>query len=195
MGRGGGFGQVVAGMIAVALGIALTFISYLLAPPGGTYVIFIGLIVSGLVMIFRGIVSSGATSSTFRSYNRPAQSPISGYIAPPEQMPLGYCWQCGRKVKAQSIICVGCGATQIPRAAPHQFGNAVGHNERELSAPAPAGPSRWEPPPPPAPRNPAPAEQRHGPQYQPGGPRAWDPWDTWDKPPNPPTRSRRRQGR
>jgi hypothetical protein len=193
--RGGGLGQVVGGMVAVALGIALTLISYQLAPPGGTYFIFVGLIISGLLMIFRGLVTPGTTSGTLRDHNRPARSPVSGYVAPPEQMPPGYCWQCGRKVKPRHTICLSCGATQIHGAAPYRSGNSVSQNDWDLTASTPGSATRWESPPPP--RNPAPAEQWHEPMRQPKrpmrqpvrqprAPGTHDTWDTWDRPPNPP---------
>ena len=192
MSRGGGLGSVLGGMMAVALGIALTFFSYQLATPGGTYFIFVGLIIGGLISIVRGLVTPSApsaTSGTYRNRKGPARNPISGYAALPQQMPPGYCWQCGRKVRADTVTCAGCGATQIRRAARHA-GDSVSQNYGELAASAPAGATGWESSPPPRPL--APAEQARGPMYQPGAPSPWDSWDARERPPDPPARPGRR---
>jgi hypothetical protein len=186
----GGLSSVVGGIIAVALGVVLTFISYELATPGGTYIIFVGLISGGLISIVRGLVTPSATSGTFRNRRGPARSLMSGYVALPEQMPPGYCWQCGRKVKADRVVCLGCGATQIRGAASRHSGDFVSQNDGDLNAAAPADAIHWESAPPP--RNPASAEQWRGPMYQPGAPSPWDTWDARERPPDPPARPRRR---
>ena len=187
----GGLSGVGAGIIAVALGIVLTLISYELAAPGGTYIIFVGLIAGGLVSFGRGLVTPSATSGTLRSLNGPARSLMSGYVAPPEEMPPGYCWQCGRKVKSDRVICLGCGATQLRGAAARHSGNSVRQNDGGLNASASDDAIRWESAPPP--RNPAPPKPWRGPMYQPGAPSPWDTWDARERPPDPPARPRRRQ--
>jgi hypothetical protein len=53
--RGGGMGSVVAGLIAIAIGIGVIVVSYQLAQPGGIYFVPIGLIASGFLAIFRGL--------------------------------------------------------------------------------------------------------------------------------------------
>jgi len=113
MTRGGGMGTVFAGIFCSALGIGLTFLGYLLAPPGGVYVVFVGLISSGFLMIFRGMLVPGSTSGKVRSYAPPARVQVLRYVAPPERMPPGYCWQCWRKVRAGKLVCLSCGATQM----------------------------------------------------------------------------------
>lgn len=186
--RGGGCGGVVAGIVLIVLGLMLTFISFLFAAPGGTYFIFTGLIGSGLVTIVRGLVTPSAPivpGGKYRKRPGPARNPIRSYVAIPEQMPPGYCWQCGHKVKAGRVMCAGCGATQL-RGARRHAGNAVRQSDGDHAASAPAGATGWESWPPP--RNPGSAEQRRGPMYQPGAPSPWDKWDARERPPDPPAR-------
>jgi hypothetical protein len=205
-----GLSSVGAGITAVALGIVLTSISYVLATPGGTYILFVGLIFGGLVSIVRGLVTPSAPSGTLHSLKGPAQSLVSGYVALPEEMPPGYCWQCGRKVKADRVICWGCGATQLRGAASRYSSDSGSQNEEDLNASASADAIRWESSPPPRkpapakqwrgpmyqpgappPRKPAPAKQWRGPMYQPGAPSPWDVGDARERPPDPPARPRR----
>lgn len=113
-------GSVVAGMIAIAIGIGVIVVSYQLAQPGGIYFVPVGLIASGFLAIFRGISTPSATNRRRRNYARPARSTMNSNVALPKQVPRGYCWQCGRKVREANAICYSCGAAQIHIAAPRK---------------------------------------------------------------------------
>ena len=118
--RGGGMGSVVAGMIAIAIGIGVIVVSYQLAQPGGIYFVPIGLIASGFLAIFRGLAMPSATRRKRRTHARPARSTMNSHTALPQHVPPGYCWQCGRKVREGNAICYSCGAAQIHMAAPRK---------------------------------------------------------------------------
>lgn len=48
--------KIRTGIILSAIGIVATILSYLLAAPGETYIVFVGAIICGIVLIFKGIV-------------------------------------------------------------------------------------------------------------------------------------------
>jgi hypothetical protein len=113
-------GSIVIGIMMVALGIALTAVSYASAKPGGAYFVFIGLMIGGFITFIRGAMapdggsaSSGSRGNGYGSRARPARTLPEDYVAPPEMMPAGYCWACGRKVRKGNIICLACGAAQV----------------------------------------------------------------------------------
>ncbi|MGH2514026.1 MAG: hypothetical protein ACRDHP_00060 [Ktedonobacterales bacterium] len=173
--------MVIAGIVFIALGIGLTVISYQLAPPGGTYIVFVGLIASGVWMIFRGLTSTSTANGKLHGYTRPAQSPVSGYIAPPQQMPPGFCWQCGRRVKGGKAVCFGCGAAQTQAATSHRPGDSASQYGWDLAgtvSSSPSGAAPWSSPPPST--SAAPSGQWNPSTYQSGAS------TRWDGPPNPP---------
>lgn len=110
-----GIGLIFAGGV-VALG------SVLLLQPVIFYSIFYlildGIIVLALVGggIVRLVVGLFTFNDNTEARSGPAMSPVNYYVALPEEMPAGYCWQCGRRVKLDSLICLRCGATQ-PKGA------------------------------------------------------------------------------
>lgn len=187
---GGGRNRVAAGIFFIALGIGATIVSYLIATPGGVYYIYVGPIVGGFVMIVRGVITPGTPNGKLRNYSRSARSPMNSYVAPPEQMPRGYCWQCGRKVKAGRVVCLGCGATQIHAATSHRPGDSASQYGWDLGASTPPAVTPWGPPLPP--RGATPAEQWNRPTYQPGG---QVPWNGQPQPPQPPAPRGRRYRR
>lgn len=111
---GQGLGLIVAGGV-VGVGSAVFLWPVIFSSI--IYLIFAGLVVSGLIgggiiRLAIGLFSVGDTESR----SGPAASPVNYYVALPEEMPAGYCWQCGKRVKADSLICLRCGATQ-PKVA------------------------------------------------------------------------------
>lgn len=129
--RFGGNTYMAIGLVMLALGVGLTVLSFAEAMgTGGTFFIFPGFIIGGLVMFFRGAATSTVQGYGFgrrarnprqRIYGthaRPAQLPAEDYVAPPGMMPAGYCWACGRKVRKGNSICYACGAAQV-LAPPH----------------------------------------------------------------------------
>lgn len=116
------------GMILAAGGLVLGSI-FLLRPlvfSSLYYLIFDGMLVFALIVI--GIVRLVTGLVTFNdateSRSGPAASPVNYYVALPEEMPAGYCWQCGRHVKRDSLICLRCGATQPKGAQVRQMMSA-----------------------------------------------------------------------
>lgn len=144
---------VFGGLIMVALGVGLTVFSYSVASPGGTYIVFFGLIIGGLISMFRGIAAPGAAGSSRRGYKTRsghARVPPLYYIEEPSVMPPGYCWQCGRKVKPEVLVCVACGAaqmTQASRGAAATTTAVPAEKGWEPAAAAPVAPGGYGPPP------------------------------------------------
>lgn len=109
------------GLILFLVGIGLTAASLIavVTVGAGTSIVFIGLIVGGLI---RMVLSAPALLSSFHRAGAGAPlgaqlgttpiAPLPSYFAPPAEMPPGYCWQCGGKVKPGYAICLHCGATQ-----------------------------------------------------------------------------------
>lgn len=110
-----GLGLIVAGGV-VGGGSALLLWPIIFSST--IYLIFDGLVVSALVGggIIRLAIGLFTVSDNVEARSGPAMSPVNYYVALPEEMPPGYCWQCGRRVKPDSLICLRCGATQ-PKGA------------------------------------------------------------------------------
>jgi hypothetical protein len=110
-----GMGLLIAGCVAALGGIFLlgplvfgSLYTFLLA-----CALVLALVGGGIGRIVIGLF---AFSDSAESRSGPAESPVNYYVALPEEMPPGYCWQCGRRVKLDSLICLRCGATQ-PKGA------------------------------------------------------------------------------
>ena len=76
-------------------------------------VLVFSLVGSGIARIVIGLFT---LRDDIESRSGPAASPVNYYVALPEEMPAGYCWQCGRQVRRDGLICLRCGATQ-PKGA------------------------------------------------------------------------------
>ncbi|MGZ3583852.1 MAG: hypothetical protein ACXWP6_14370, partial [Ktedonobacterales bacterium] len=147
-----------------------------------------GLIGGGIVRLAIGLFTVG---DILEARSGPAMSPVNYYVALPEEMPAGYCWQCGRRVKLDNLICLRCGATQ-PKGAQQRAmmsaptlergGGDSGHwpqwqpeeeeDPLQRLGPGPMGPGRLPggpPYPPPGPRVPYPPPGPGAP-YPPSGP-------------------------
>lgn len=113
-----GMSAIKTGALMFLFGLGLSLASILDAAPGAAFFVFPGLMLGGLIRIVFGLITirSGDMSENGRSMPRPARSPINSYVALPEETPDGYCWQCGRMVKADAVICLRCGATQAKPA-------------------------------------------------------------------------------
>ncbi|HKV85509.1 MAG TPA: hypothetical protein VJN88_13195 [Ktedonobacterales bacterium] len=133
MGRGNGSGAFFLGVAMLVAGVGATVFSYMLAAPGGTYIVFGGLVVGGLIRIVTALLR-GAGSVAFatgRNKNladteRPAwyDDPNAEYVEKLADMPSGYCWQCGSRLRRGRTICMACGAAQAT-AAPERNSTAT----------------------------------------------------------------------
>ncbi|MGZ3665125.1 MAG: hypothetical protein ACXVDA_11650, partial [Ktedonobacterales bacterium] len=110
-----GLGLIIAGGV-VGGGSALLLWPVIFS--SNLYLIFDGLVVSGLIGggIVRLAIGLFTVGDILEARSGPAMSPVNYYVALPEEMPAGYCWQCGRRVKLDNLICLRCGATQ-PKGA------------------------------------------------------------------------------
>lgn len=112
------------------------------------YGLLVLVVIAGLsvLLVFISLMMRPTVRSNRRSRLGPADSGIITYVAAPMDIYPGYCWQCGRRVKPDSIVCLRCGAAQSHRQAP----------EREMASepepweipPAPrvsGGMTRWDP--------------------------------------------------
>lgn len=203
-----GWLSIVIGLILIPTGLWFLLVLYPSAPQTPLYFrVPFYLIVGGFFRLVVGVATLEPRQRV-TSYARPARSAMTTYVAPPTEMPPGYCWQCGRKVKPKHSICFGCGATQVRGVtAPYQPDNAASQSWWEISSAMPASGSPWNsgsPPPHPSspPRDPsihppgvasqswsAPPRspggsfrQQSTPQYQPG---ALPPWLPPSSPPAP----------
>lgn len=123
--RSKGNDAVVQGIGMIIAGSALAVVSFFFFFPivfGSLYifsldgVLCLGLVVSGIGRLVSGLFTF---HESVESRSGPAASPVNYYVALPEEMPVGYCWQCGRPVKHDSLICLRCGATH-PKGAQHR---------------------------------------------------------------------------
>lgn len=151
---------------------------------------------SAVFLIFISLmIRPGVRSDRARTHLRPADPGFTSYVMAPTEVYPGYCWQCGHRVKADSIVCLRCGATHVHRlasptdqaseSAPWEVAkpNFSGGMTRWDSAPGtplPPAAGPWQQPGAPAPpmqpiqpiqpRTPA---QRVAPRYRPGAPPPW----------------------
>jgi hypothetical protein len=110
---GPGVGGFWVGMTMVVTGIALTVFSAAISEALGFHVtlVFYGLVVIGLVRMAAGVPALFSGGGGRRAHDTSGPAMLS-YYAPPSQMPAGYCWQCGARVKRRASMCLQCGATQ-----------------------------------------------------------------------------------
>lgn len=192
---------------ATTMGIRLGF---------GLLVLFVVAGLSIFVAFISLMVRPGVRSERARSHLRAADPGFHSYVMTPTEMYPGYCWQCGRRVKPDSVVCLRCGAAQTQRHAPAP----VQESEPapwDVSMPrlsggltrwdsSPGTPVPWGSPPPPSPQGgrsqqpeprqpvpPAQPNQRVAPQYRPGAPPPWMP-QRQPTPAAPPRKRRRGRG-
>jgi hypothetical protein len=133
MGRGGVGGAFFLGVALFVVGVGATVFSYMHTAPGGTYVVFGGLILAGLIRMGTALLG-GIGSSAFptrRDKNwadaeRAAwyEDPNAEYVEKLADVPSGYCWQCGSKLRRGRPLCMACGAAQTT-AAPERTSTAT----------------------------------------------------------------------
>lgn len=133
MGRGNGSGAFFLGLAMLVAGVGATTFSYMLAAPGGTYVVFGGLIVGGLIRIVTALLrGAGSVAFSIGRSKKPAsagkaawyEDPHAEYVEKLADVPSGYCWQCGSKLRRGRTICMACGAAQAT-AAPERTSTAT----------------------------------------------------------------------
>jgi hypothetical protein len=115
---GPGVGGFWVGLTMVVTGIALTVFSAAISEALGFHVtlVFYGLVVIGLVRMVAGVPALFSSEGGRRAHAMSGPAMLS-YYAPPSQMPAGYCWQCGGRVKRRASMCLHCGATQAGEKA------------------------------------------------------------------------------
>ena len=121
MGRGGS-GAFFLGLALFVVGVGASVFTYMNAAPGGTYVVFAGLIIGGLVRMVTALIAGGFGASAFATRpdkkklgpQKPAwyEDPGAQYVEKLADVPDGYCWQCGTKLRRGRTICMACGAAQ-----------------------------------------------------------------------------------
>lgn len=121
MGRGGS-GAFFLGLTLFVVGVGATVFTYMNAAPGGTYVVFIGLIVGGLIRMVTALIGGGFGASAFATRSnkkklgpqKPSwyEDPSAQYVEKLADVPSGYCWQCGTKLRRGRTLCMACGAAQ-----------------------------------------------------------------------------------
>jgi hypothetical protein len=138
------------GLVLFLVGLGLTAASLLavISVGAGTSIVFIGLIVGGLI---RMVLSAPALLSSFHRAGAGASlgaqsgatpiAPLPSYFAPPAEMPPGYCWQCGGKVKPGYAICLHCGASQAAvEPGPSEAAKLSGFDASTTGVPSYTGP-------------------------------------------------------
>ncbi|HEV2404529.1 MAG TPA: hypothetical protein VGR88_03700 [Ktedonobacterales bacterium] len=133
MGRGGLGGAFFLGLGLLVVGAGATVFSYTHTAPGGTYFIFGGLILGGLVRMITALLGGMGSNAfpTRRDTNRSEaeraawyEDPNAEYVEKLADVPSGYCWQCGSKLRRGRTICMACGAAQTT-AAPERTSTAT----------------------------------------------------------------------
>ncbi|HEV7126018.1 MAG TPA: hypothetical protein VGN32_01100 [Ktedonobacterales bacterium] len=119
VGSGAGIGFLVLLVAGVAelIGWILGLVSSATQRRWGWFVVI--LLFSPLTSLLYGFFGP-ADAPLFRRAGAGALGPglaVGGFVAPPAEMPPGMCWQCGGRVKENSVICYHCGATQPPTVA------------------------------------------------------------------------------
>ena len=119
MGRGGG--AFFVGLALLVIGVGATAFSYMHTAPGGTYVIFTGMIVGGLIRMVTSLLRGSRAPAYSRSrekgranIRKPAwyEDTSAQYVEKLADVPSGYCWQCGSKLRSGRRLCMACGAAQ-----------------------------------------------------------------------------------
>lgn len=133
MGRGGS-GAFFLGLALFVIGVGATVFTYMSAAPGGTYVVFGGLIIGGLIRMVTALIGGGFGASAFATRSNKKmlgqqkaawyEDPSAQYVEKLADMPSGYCWQCGMKLRRGRTICMSCGAAQNS-AAPQRDSSAT----------------------------------------------------------------------
>jgi hypothetical protein len=106
------------GLIVVAVGLVLTYVSYRDGATVQQDAIFIAVMVAGLIIMLASTMQPSIT--TRRGGRKSPVIDVASYVAPPGQMREGYCWQCGRRIRKKNHICAACGATQMNSAQAHE---------------------------------------------------------------------------
>lgn len=169
--------------VATWLGIQLGY---------GLLVLFV---IAGCVifLIFISLmIRPGVRSDRAQTHLRPADPGFTSYVMVPTEVYPGYCWQCGHRVKADSIVCLRCGATHMHRVAPQtdqadesapwevakpNFSAGLTRWDSAPGSPLPPAAGPWQQPvapaPPMQPMPPRTPSQRVAPRYRPGAPPPW----------------------
>ena len=138
----GGFRFVLA-MLAIIVSGAATLLGMKLG-----YGLLVPSVIAGfsIFLVFLSIMLTPTVKSRRSGTRlRPADSGIQGYVAAPTDVYPGYCWQCGRRVKPDSVLCLRCGATQMHRFAPDPAPDTESA-PWEVAAPRiSGGTTRWDP--------------------------------------------------
>lgn len=118
---GGEGGAFFLGLGLLVVGVGATVFSITHAAPGGTYVVFSGLILGGAVRMVTALVG-GFGGNPYRTRRdkknalpeKPAwyENEPAEYVEKLADVPSGYCWQCGSKLRRGRTICMACGAAQ-----------------------------------------------------------------------------------
>lgn len=193
MGQNTGTFRIFLGMGAIALTGGATLLGMKLG-----YGLMVLFIVSGftIFLVFISIMLTPVQrSSRAKTRLRPADPGIRSYVAAPTDVYPGYCWQCGRHVKLDSVVCLRCGAAQTHRVAPvpapasepAPWEVAAPHFSGGLTRwdPTQGTPQPWGPPPPAAPQPSWPGADAIPPQPSWPGADAVPPPQLWGPPPQP----------
>lgn len=95
----------------------------------GLLVLYVVAGCSLFVVFLSVMVQPRVRSARARTRLRAADPGFESYMMEPTHVYPGYCWQCGRRVKVESVVCLGCGATAV-------HAGMVRRDQAEASAPA-----------------------------------------------------------
>lgn len=141
MGQTSGPFRFLLFVLAVVVTVAATVMGIKLGL--GLLVLFVIAGLSLFLVFISLMVTPGVRSDRARSHLRPADPGFHYYVMEPADVYPGYCWQCGRRVKLESVVCLHCGATQAHRHAPEP----AQESEPPWEVPAPrfsGGLTRWD---------------------------------------------------
>ena len=110
---GPGVGGFWVGLVMMVVGIVLTVFSAAVSAALGAQVtvVFYGLIVLGLVRMAASLPALLANRTHEHTYVS-AGPMMPTYYSPPTHTPSGVCWQCGGRMRRDTLICMHCGATR-----------------------------------------------------------------------------------
>ncbi len=155
--RGGTALDFWLGMVMYLVGLGLTVGRFMTTYTVGGFVnLLLYLItIGGIVRMMSSAHAVLYVSGGHRFRSGTGMPAIPSFVAPPSEMPPGFCWQCGGKVKPDGVICLHCGAS-LPalEQAPSEMAQLAGFDgapsstaiPRQLRAVAGPPPSRGMPP-------------------------------------------------
>lgn len=103
--------KIITGFLWICAGALLTIFSYSAAEEGGTYFIFWGLCIYGLIVILQGLkeesIYSGAVNDDIKRLRELEEKRAERELKEKKKM---FCEKCGSKIELSSRFCEKCGS-------------------------------------------------------------------------------------